>query len=222
MSRDFHDGLRAEKEAPAIHDGVVPSNECCGGRSRSVRRLQVGCEPQRIGRVSSEWFSRPADEWYPSLSELSPVCGRAGRRRPWNTESTARSAPKSSTRRRAGRWTRQLCSGRSVMQASPLCPAELPKVVWIVTRARRQTPLRYGVTRGADRLWCPIEQSSPPWRANRNPRRRTASGQPGVADLSVTFVAVGSTTIASCLVLGLVWFHPPGGRRLALPSRSKP
>ena len=33
---------------------------------------------QRIGRVSSEWFSRPADERYLSLSELhAAVRGRA-------------------------------------------------------------------------------------------------------------------------------------------------
>ena len=37
---------------------------------------------QRIGRVSSEWFSRPADERYLSLSELArAVGGRAERSR---------------------------------------------------------------------------------------------------------------------------------------------
>jgi len=45
---------------------------------------------ERIGRVSSEWFSRPAHEWYPSLSELfAAVRGCAERRRPWHTESVA-------------------------------------------------------------------------------------------------------------------------------------
>ena len=37
---------------------------------------------ERIGRVSSEWFSRPADERYLSLSELfAAVRGRAERSR---------------------------------------------------------------------------------------------------------------------------------------------
>lgn len=43
-----------------------------GGYKVDVRR------GERIGRVSSEWFSRPADERYPSLSELyAAVRGRA-------------------------------------------------------------------------------------------------------------------------------------------------
>ena len=43
---------------------------------------------QRIGRVSSEWFSRPADERYLSLSELfGPVHGRAERSRTRTVES---------------------------------------------------------------------------------------------------------------------------------------
>jgi hypothetical protein len=43
---------------------------------------------QRIGRVSSEWFSRPADERYLSLSELfDAVRGRAERSRTRTVES---------------------------------------------------------------------------------------------------------------------------------------
>lgn len=37
--------------------------------ARGGYRVDVG-RGQRIGRVSSEWFSRPADERYLSLSEL--------------------------------------------------------------------------------------------------------------------------------------------------------
>jgi hypothetical protein len=45
---------------------------------------------ERIGRVSSEWFSRPADERYLSLSELfAAVRGRADRSRTRTTESAA-------------------------------------------------------------------------------------------------------------------------------------
>ena len=45
---------------------------------------------QRIGRVSSEWFSRPADERYLSLSELfGAVNGRAERSRTRTVESAA-------------------------------------------------------------------------------------------------------------------------------------
>ena len=45
---------------------------------------------QRIGRVSSEWFSRPADERYLSLSDLfGAVNGRAERSRTRTVESAA-------------------------------------------------------------------------------------------------------------------------------------
>src|SRR6201995_1922348 len=45
---------------------------------------------ERIGRVSSEWFSRPADERYLSLSELfGAVNGRAERSRTRTVESAA-------------------------------------------------------------------------------------------------------------------------------------
>ena len=45
---------------------------------------------QRVGRVSSEWFSRPADERYLSLSELfGAVSGRAERSRTRTAESAA-------------------------------------------------------------------------------------------------------------------------------------
>ena len=45
---------------------------------------------QRIGRVSSEWFSRPADERYLSLSELmASVKDRAERSRTRTVESAA-------------------------------------------------------------------------------------------------------------------------------------
>jgi hypothetical protein len=45
---------------------------------------------QRVSRVSSEWFSRLADERFLSLSELfASVRGRAERSRRRNVESTA-------------------------------------------------------------------------------------------------------------------------------------
>ena len=45
---------------------------------------------ERIGRVSSEWFSRPNDERYLSLSELyASVKGRAERSRTRTVESAA-------------------------------------------------------------------------------------------------------------------------------------
>lgn len=52
-------------------------------------KVDVG-RGQRIGRVSSEWFSRPADERYLSLSELmGSVKGRAERSRTRTVESAA-------------------------------------------------------------------------------------------------------------------------------------
>ena len=45
---------------------------------------------ERIGRVSSEWFSRPADERYLSLSDLfAAVRGRTERSRTRTVESAA-------------------------------------------------------------------------------------------------------------------------------------
>ncbi|MFG1220799.1 DUF932 domain-containing protein, partial [Xanthobacter flavus] len=45
---------------------------------------------ERVGRVSSEWFSRPADERYLSLSELyGAVRGRSDRSRTRTVESAA-------------------------------------------------------------------------------------------------------------------------------------
>jgi hypothetical protein len=56
---------------------------------RGGYRVDVG-RGQRIGRVSSEWFSRPADERYLSLSELmAAVKGRAERSRTRSVESAA-------------------------------------------------------------------------------------------------------------------------------------
>jgi hypothetical protein len=56
---------------------------------RGGYRVEVG-RGERIGRVSSEWFSRPADERYLSLSELmAAVKGRAERSRTRTVESAA-------------------------------------------------------------------------------------------------------------------------------------
>src|SRR5262245_28423914 len=60
---------------------------------------------ERIARVSSEWFSRPADERYLSLSELfAAVRGRAERCRTRTAESDIR--PRTSCRRAADRRKR--------------------------------------------------------------------------------------------------------------------
>jgi hypothetical protein len=57
--------------------------------SRSGYKVDVN-RGERIGRVSSEWFSRPADERYLSLSELfADVRGRAERSRTRTVESAA-------------------------------------------------------------------------------------------------------------------------------------
>ena len=42
--------------------------------ARGGYKVDVG-RGERIGRVSSEWFSRPADERYLSLSELARSVG---------------------------------------------------------------------------------------------------------------------------------------------------
>ena len=52
-------------------------------------KVDVG-RGQRVGRVSSEWFSRPADERYLSLDALmASVKGRAERSRTRTVESAA-------------------------------------------------------------------------------------------------------------------------------------
>src|SRR5215467_6670482 len=59
----------------------------CGERGGYKVNVNRG---ERIGRVSSEWFSRPADERYLSLSELlGAVRGRADRSRSRTAESAA-------------------------------------------------------------------------------------------------------------------------------------
>jgi len=58
-------------------------------RERDGYKVDVN-RGQRIGRVSSEWFSRPADEGYLSLSELhAAVRGRAARSRTRIADSAA-------------------------------------------------------------------------------------------------------------------------------------
>ena len=56
---------------------------------RGAYKVDVS-QGERIGRVSSEWFSRPDDERYLSLSELfGAVSGRGERSRARTAESTA-------------------------------------------------------------------------------------------------------------------------------------
>jgi hypothetical protein len=60
-----------------------------GRDQRGAFRVDVS-RGERIGRVSSEWFSRPADERYLSLSELfGAVSGRAERSRTRTAESAS-------------------------------------------------------------------------------------------------------------------------------------
>jgi hypothetical protein len=62
-------------------------DDACGRRGGYKVDVNRG---ERIGRVSSEWFSRPADERYLSLSELfAAVRGRAERSRTRTVESAA-------------------------------------------------------------------------------------------------------------------------------------
>ena len=57
--------------------------------ARDGYKVDVG-RGERIGRVSSEWFNRPDDERYVSLSELmAAVKGRAERSRTRTVESAA-------------------------------------------------------------------------------------------------------------------------------------
>lgn len=72
---------------------VDPMTQIAGLDARndtsSGYKVDVG-RGERIGRVSSEWFSRPADERYLSLSDLyAAVRGRAERSRTRTVESAA-------------------------------------------------------------------------------------------------------------------------------------
>lgn len=61
-----------------------------GVRERAVGYKVDVSRGERIGRVSSEWFSRPADERYLSLSELFAAArGRTERCRTRTVESAA-------------------------------------------------------------------------------------------------------------------------------------
>ena len=63
---------------------LAPTRNCAAGYKVDVGR------GERIGRVSSEWFSRPADERYLSLSDLfASVRGRTERSRTRTVESAA-------------------------------------------------------------------------------------------------------------------------------------
>src|SRR5215831_17690970 len=98
---------RVEREGGRIgRDGMRSAREACGRPSRrspmtnldilgAARDKSGGYKVdvsrgERIGRVSSEWFSRPADERYLSLSELfAAVRGRAEQSRTRTVESAA-------------------------------------------------------------------------------------------------------------------------------------
>ena len=91
--RVCHDGLRTGREAPGARHGVCPITEVQvldGHRDPAGGyRVDAG-RGGAIGRMPSEWFSRPADERYLSLSELyGAVRGRSDRSRTRTVESAA-------------------------------------------------------------------------------------------------------------------------------------
>jgi hypothetical protein len=69
---------------------MTQQNTVDAGRDQRVGYKVDVSRGERVGRVSSEWFSRPADERYPSLSELfGAVRERAERSRTRTAESAA-------------------------------------------------------------------------------------------------------------------------------------
>lgn len=107
---------------------------------------------ERIGRVSSEWFSRPADERYLSLSELQTVVrGRAERSRTRTVESAA-------IRVEASRGDAERLTLMLPGEAAPLAPThwsfgQLATLVGAPSTYLRQLPaplaainLQYGLT----------------------------------------------------------------------------
>src|SRR3546814_9766781 len=73
-SRNGRDGLRLEREALG-GSSRRPPMATVHSQSSDPRSVSAGYKVdisrgQRIGRVSSEWFSRPDDERYLSLSDL--------------------------------------------------------------------------------------------------------------------------------------------------------
>src|SRR5206468_4272718 len=67
------DGLRAGGESSGARHGDAPMNMQVLDARRDANggyRVDVS-RGERVGRVSSEWFSRPADERYLSLNELA-------------------------------------------------------------------------------------------------------------------------------------------------------
>src|SRR3546814_9655240 len=94
-SRNGRDGLRLEREALG-GSSRRPPMATVHSQSSDPRSVSAGYKVdisrgQRIGRVSSEWFSRPDDERYLSLSDLhAAVKARADR-------ATARTRPEEHT-----------------------------------------------------------------------------------------------------------------------------
>lgn len=69
---------------------MIPSQTLNAVRDHSGGYRVDATRGQRVGRVSSEWFFRPADERYLSLSELgTAVRGHAERSRTRTVESAA-------------------------------------------------------------------------------------------------------------------------------------
>src|SRR5215475_11211664 len=83
------DGEKVSR-SPSWRQPMTQLNTVEAARSQGAGYKVDVSRGQRIGRVSSEWFSRPADERYLSLSELfGAVRGRAARSRTRIADSTA-------------------------------------------------------------------------------------------------------------------------------------
>lgn len=107
---------------------------------------------ERVGRVSSEWFSRPADERYLSLSELfAAVRGRTERSRTRTVESAAIRVDAS--RDDAERLTLMLPGGEAPIAPTHWSFGQLASLVGAPATYLRQLPaplaginLQYGLT----------------------------------------------------------------------------
>ncbi len=112
----------------------------------------------RVGRVSSEWFSRPADERYLSLSDLfAAVSGRTDRSKTRTVESAA-------IRAEAGRDDAERLSLMLPGSNTPVAPThwsfgQLASLVGAPAAYLRQLPaplaginLQYGLTTRARRV----------------------------------------------------------------------
>ena len=125
---------------------LVAARDCAGGYKVDVSR------GERIGRVSSEWFSRPADERYLSLSDLfAAVRGRTERSRIRTVDCAAIRVEAS--RDDAERLSLVLPDGEAPVQPTHWSFGQLASLVGVPAAYLRQLPaplaginLQYGLT----------------------------------------------------------------------------